>query len=219
VVVHISEELVDAGVEYWASGNPGVDRSAREAAREKLRRHFLRKGERAFLLLVKPVQMLTPRDVAENYDDWAISVGPPAQTFKIVTLGGESGEVLRSERTLDGQLCARDGLTSCLLFVKDNVDEEAEPCFTVEISGVRHLLRGGGRWLSAKETKTLHFRFETGDVKLLALLQRGVPWKHIEAKYLQPRLKVVTAQAGSRAGSFLRDVAASLVAGLILRLL
>jgi len=219
VAVRISEPIIDAAVECWAAGAAQVTTDEKEKARAKLRRLFLRQGEKCFLIAVQPIRDVQPLDDQDDYDDWGLKVGPVLQNAKLVTLDRQEGNALRAEDTLDRALYATDKFVSCLTFLKDVIDEEADPCFSLQLSSVRHLLRSRGSWLEEAQTRTVTFRFETSDVRLLALLERGIPWKTIEAKYIKPHLEVVAARTSSGMGQFLRDVAASMVAGLILKLI
>jgi len=132
VLVQISPGLIDASVDYWAEGRD-VSRERVQDAKQKLRAQFLPEGQKAFLLLAKPAArstavVTTPglfgkvTEVKQLFHHrWKLKLGPIADNLRLVTLGGDSGKVARSEQTLDGAITAADKLSSCFVFVEDVV--------------------------------------------------------------------------------------------------
>ena len=214
VLVQITPSLLDTAVGYWAEGHPKASAERTKEVTARLRTKFIRENEKAFLLLVKPI------NVSDYHDLWAIKIGPIADNVRLVTLDRQAGEVTRCEETLDDMLDGTAGVKSCLLWVADKVDEESDPSFNIRLSNLYYWIKdvpGKPNWVRAESPESMFFRFETDEVHVVAMLEEGVPWPEIEKKYLQPALRVAESTSGDGVAAFLADVAVDLIVGLLLR--
>jgi hypothetical protein len=208
VLVYISPELIDAAVEYWAEINNQKTPNAKEKAREKLRKCFLKtgnlfkSGEKAFFLLLKPIK-------ATGFpDEWAVKIGSISENSKIVTIDGTKGEVTKTEKFIEQKLYSTPEILSCLIYFEDPVDEETEPSFNITIENIYYYIRNNEyQWLKAKEPRTVIFRFETGEVKILSMIKRGIPWEDIKKKHIEPWMRFSSDSLGKAIFSFIIDLA------------
>lgn len=140
----------------------------------------------------------------------------------IESLDRKTGSVTRSETTLDQPLTANNAVVSALVFLNSPVDEVRDPSFNLVFRGVRYSVRREvsldkkGDWVTQRDPLTVHLRFETSSVRLLSLIESGVPWSDIEKKYVDPKLDLANAQ-WSREASVLLDIATDLIIGLLLK--
>lgn len=234
ILIPISDAIVDAAVDCWSRQKKGRTPQQISEARSKLRKKFLPGGERGFLLIVRPI-------LASDYvDEWGVKFPPMKTGVKLVPFGRPeaAGTVTRYESVLDKPLRGGSSDVSCLLFLKDTVDEERDPSYEVRIQGIKHQILLDPKdsreenfsekvWHEALKPADAGFRFTTGKVPLLAMLEKGVPWEKIETDYLQPHRNMIAEleRRPSAAGcefslrSFLFDLGTNLVAGILLKAL
>ena len=210
-LLHITPELIDAAFHYWVAERRRTSAERRQELVGSLKRRFMRQGERTFLLVVKPVE-------ATDYQaEWGLLIGD-LKTAKLVAFNGKQGSVTKSEACgLNEPLIADSGTVSCLFFMQDVVNPETDPTFTVALGGVFHRIKlNSGPWARTREGQTVRFRFEPSPVKLVQLMEEGVPWPKIEEKYIGPRRRTVSSQAPGGAGDALLGLVADIVLKLIL---
>lgn len=211
-LLHITPELIDAAFHYWVAESGRTSAEHRQELVGSLKRRFMRQGERTFLLIVKPVE-------ATDYqaEEWGLAIGD-LKAAKLVAFNGKQGSVTRSEACgLNEPLVADSGTVSCLFFMQDVVNPETDPTFTVALGGVFHRIKlNSGPWARTHAEQTVRFRFEPSPVKLVKLMEEGVPWPMIEEKYIGPRRRTVSAEAPGGAGDALLGLVADIVLKLIL---
>jgi len=225
-MVRISPALIDATVSYWTEGRPHTTEKEKQAATERLRNKYLRKGEQPFLLLVKPIE------ARAYHDEWAVKLGPIAQNVRLISLDGKVGTVARAETTLDDLLDGTSGVKACLFWVSDVVPER-DPSFNVELSNIRYFIKQAARdyydyekrqmvrvnrrdWVPASVPRKAMFRFEAGDVNILRLIQDGIPWEEIEERYVKTELRFAKASSYDGVAEFVAQCAVDLIISLLL---
>jgi len=219
VVLEITPAIIESGVAYWAATHDADDEE-KGTASAKLTRQFLRDKQRCFVVIVDPIR------TKGWEDEWRVSVGPIEKNLTLLALDGKVGKVTTCEKRLDRQLKSADGKVSCLVFVEDSVDPELQPCFTLRLSNILYSIRnnragdqGEPSWVDARETELAEFRFETGDVKMIAMLEKGVPWETIEKQYVLPKQRVIEAGSGSQVATVVTNLACDIVTALLFKLL
>ena len=216
VLVQISPPLIHAAVEYWADSHPNASPARKKAAATKLQNQYLRRNERAFLLLVKLVE------TGAYHDEWGIRIGPIPDNVQLVNLDGSAGKVTRVEKTIDRMLDGTCGIKACLFWVSDNVGE-LDPTFNIRLSSVYYFIKHSGYlsktrdWVQARSPETVFFRFETGEVNILRMIEDGVPWAEIDEKYVQTELRFAAASSYDGVAKFVADIAVDLIVGLLLK--
>lgn len=215
VLVKFSPALVQAAVEYWAENHPNITVEKKRAATAKLQKQYLRNGEKAFLLLVKTIEGSSYRD------EWRVKIGPLADNIHLINLDGELGKVVRAEPRLDGLLDSTSSIKTCVFWVYDNIPE-SDPLFNIRISNIYFSIkavpsRGKREWYQALSPKTVFFRYETGNVNILRMVEDGVPWTEIEKSFVQTELRFVTASSNANTAKFIAGVAVDLIMGLLLK--
>lgn len=217
VLVRISPALIDSAVDYWAAKQIQPTETKRAAAGERLRKLFIREGEMAFLLLVKPIQ-------ADEYEDaWRVQLGPIAENVHAVTLDGATAPVIRTENSLEGLLSSNTGIRSCLFYINDIVDEEKDPSFSIVLEDMHYYVRSNfigpnTPWIKNEFPSSVYFRLETGEINLLHLAACGIPWSEIEARYIQPRIQCADDSGANDALMLLADVAINVIMALLLKI-
>lgn len=214
-LVYISPSLVDAAVDLWAMNRKDIDDNDKERARNQILDQFVRPGERAFLLLVKPIG----EDGSSNW--WRLRLGDDLfQNITITTIDGTMGRVIRYEKSLDQELGVDHGIVSCLFYVQDVVDENKDPLFNVSISNLSYSIRpdiGAGTnkanssvsWIRSASTFQTYFQFETSKVHVLKMVQANIPFEDIERRYVKPSRVVLTSKISENALNILIQLAAS----------
>lgn len=225
VAVQVTPALISAAVEQWAT-NRGKASEEKNEAESKLLKQFCPSDHRTFLLLVKPIVKTTDQPVGGSgvrpyAEMWKVSLGPIADSLALESVDGARGSVVRSEKTLDEALDTRTEVASCLVYLQDVVNPESEPLFTLHFSNIHHSVKEditGGEWVGTTSPEDLRIRFETGEVKLLQMVQEGTSWDTIEADYLGSRRSVITAELGGST-EFMLNLAKDLLIGLLFKLL
>ena len=212
-LVYISPSLVDAAVNLWAMNRKDIDDSDKERARTQILNQFVRPGERAFLMLIKPIG----DDGASHW--WRLRLGDIFQNIRITTIDGTTGRVIRYEKSLDEELGVDQGIVSCLFYVQDVVNENKDPVFNLSISNLSYSIRpdiGAGTkanssvsWIRSASTFQTYFQFETSKVHVLKMVQSNIPFEDIERRYVKPSRVVLTSKMGETALNMLIQLAAS----------
>ncbi len=213
VLVRITPALLDAAVEYWAEERLDVEVEHKDIKKAKLERLFIRDKENAYLLLAK---FIPTREYPKS---WRVKIGPIKNNLSSVSLHGTVGSVTACETNLDNEwLDSADGPMSCLIYLQDPSDKSIEPSFSVRLANIQYAIQDAtDKWIEAKEGRSVSFRVETDNVRLLSKLEDGMPWKEIEDKYVAPRIRTFSATGAASLTSFLTDLGVNIIAGLILK--
>ena len=189
-VLEITPSLIEVAIRYLtaADSDDEVD-----AIMSDVKKRLIRQGERTFLLALKPV-------ISTDYPaEWGLKVGDIKTNIKLVSLSGKEGHVTDADRCgLEEMLHEADKPKPCLFFVRDVVDS-TDARFTLSIADVTHWIQlNNDEWVPAKEPNTLLLRFEPTDLKILTLLERGMSFQEVEAKYIAPSIRKAQAQSDFR---------------------
>lgn len=212
--IEVSSQLIDIAVEHWASGIE-VSKQDVEKAKQKLNKMYRRPGQRCYLMVLK-IQEWGYFSYPER---WKIVLPDMSDAVKLKSFSGKVGKVRRCEKHLDGKVIEGTSkkVYSCLLFIDDPVTGD-DPTVRLYFSGIKWKYKGYS-WTDCKSSTTVSVRFETGQVGLLQLIEKGIPWKKIERDIIGPREQLLASLLGKEASQFFLDVASGVLSGLLLKLL
>jgi hypothetical protein len=213
-IVYISPGLIDAALDLWATNRTDINDNTKERTHTQILEQFMRPGERAFLLLIKPIS----DDGSPN--SWRLHIGDLFQNIRITTIDGETGRLIRYEKSLDQELNVNHGIVSCLFYVQDIVNEQKDPVFDVSISNfsysIRPEIRAGANntnfdtsWIQSASTFQAYFQFETSNVHVLKMVQANIPFEDIQLRYVNPSRIILTSKMSENALNILIQLAAS----------
>jgi len=230
VAVAVTDPLLEAAVEYWAENRGTTSQPVSSAPSEnvitpekrnealtKLREHFRKPGQRAFMLFVAPI---VP---SKHPECWGISLGRVRDNVTLVSLDEKVGKVARAESMGDEHILFTSGPKSCLLFIEDTANSQSDPTYSLLVSGITFHVKHcySGEWIRAKQPTEACLRFETNDVRLLTMIENGMPWDEIEEKYVHTKSQIITSQLGEKAGNaflgFAENFLVNLLVGLIVK--
>ena len=63
----------------------------------------------------------------------------------------------------------------------------------------------------------VRFRFETTNVHIISMVQKGVPWERIQSNYVAPTMPALSSQVSYAVVNFMLDVAFGLLTKFVLK--
>ena len=195
--VLITSDLLNAALDYWQQDRPDLSTLEIKSYRQKLSNMFLKKGQKTFLMLVKPTFE------GKYIEEWRVEIPDPKIGINLVSFDGRRGEVMRQEYLPKHLLYWDSDILSCLFWIEDVVEPENDPSYILEITNVFFHIEDDNpegpryHWLKSTVASSVHVRFETNEVNLMAMIEDNVPWSSIEEKYISPRHNQLTGVVGA----------------------
>jgi len=179
-LVNISPGLLQAALNLWETENPNVSSDVLTRAKNDLYTKYYNTSQfRCFMFFVVP-----------DFKDRAwyrVHVDPNKQNSILYTLSSRS-QFLKREPFLQEPVPGWVGSDHCLVYFAPFTESADSARIYVDINDVNFsALRYDGTWNTTAMPRSLRFRFESGEVRLLSMIQNGVSWASINNRLLEPK--------------------------------
>lgn len=145
-------------------------------------------------------------------------IEPVSDAVTLVTADGHVGTLIRLDPSLGRHLTPYDEMAEDFIWLQDVVDENKFPYFHVLLSNVHYAIDHQGKSARSVNPARAYFRFETGDVHKLAMVQNGVPWRAIRERYVVPSETVMSVTVSDKVLGFVIDVAFGVLTKFLLKI-
>ena len=113
-----------------------------------------------------------------------------------------------------------NGVVWGVVYLEDVLKNYEYPYFNVRISNMYHVMRNwaGEEMSFSKESDTVLFQFEAGDVNMISMVNAGLAWPEVVERYSEPRSMVALSSLGSGVWEFVRELLVAVVLKKVLRI-
>jgi hypothetical protein len=107
----------------------------------------------------------------------------------------------------------------CLLYFGDLDLRSSDVHIYADLNEIYYSVKRKDRkWIRSTKPESVTFAFEQGDVRIIEMLQRNIPWPYIQQTYIDADTGVKSGILGSRLTDLMLDIVSKVITKVIFRI-